>query len=250
MEEKKSSGEKLEAFFAGKGFYVVLFLCVAVIGVSAWSMLSGSSGNVEDTNFTLEDNLLDEGTIMTGLTEYPVIAEDVVKTEPEPVVSPEAPEQNETIQDVTEQAEDAAVTEQSASSYFILPVAGSIENDYSMDTLVYNRTMADWRTHDGLDIAAEIGSVVMAAGEGTVEAVYSDDLFGTTVIITHAGEVRTIYSNLAAEPSVAVGDYVTVGQTIGSVGTTAICEANEVAHLHFAMSKSGKSVNPHDYLSQ
>ena len=31
----KSSGEWLETFFAGKGFYIVLFLCAAVIGVSA-----------------------------------------------------------------------------------------------------------------------------------------------------------------------------------------------------------------------
>ena len=30
----RSSGEKLEAFFNGKGFYIVLFLCAAVIGAS------------------------------------------------------------------------------------------------------------------------------------------------------------------------------------------------------------------------
>ena len=37
MEDKKNdSGQsRLESFFGGKGFYIVLFLCVAVIGVSA-----------------------------------------------------------------------------------------------------------------------------------------------------------------------------------------------------------------------
>ena len=28
-----SSGKRLEGFFTGKGFYIVLFLCAAVIGV-------------------------------------------------------------------------------------------------------------------------------------------------------------------------------------------------------------------------
>ena len=34
MEKKKPFAQSVEAFFAGKGFYIVLFLCVAVIGVS------------------------------------------------------------------------------------------------------------------------------------------------------------------------------------------------------------------------
>ncbi len=38
----KSSGKKLEGFFTGKGFYIVLFLCAAVIGVSAWMMAAGN----------------------------------------------------------------------------------------------------------------------------------------------------------------------------------------------------------------
>ena len=37
-----SSGRKLERFFTGKGFYIVLFLCAAVIGVSAWMMTAGN----------------------------------------------------------------------------------------------------------------------------------------------------------------------------------------------------------------
>ena len=47
MEKKKPFAQSVEAFFAGKGFYIVLFLCVAVIGVSAWSMLAGNETDVE-----------------------------------------------------------------------------------------------------------------------------------------------------------------------------------------------------------
>jgi murein DD-endopeptidase MepM/ murein hydrolase activator NlpD len=47
---------------------------------------------------------------------------------------------------------------------------------------------------------------------------------------------------------VYVGDTVSVGEIIGSVGDTALCETNEVAHLHFAMSLDGAGVDPADYL--
>ena len=39
MERKRSFETKLEKFLTGKGFYIVLFLCIAVIGESAWIML-------------------------------------------------------------------------------------------------------------------------------------------------------------------------------------------------------------------
>ena len=44
-----SSGKKLEGFFTGKGFYIVLFLCAAVIGVSAWMMAAGNEA-MDDLN--------------------------------------------------------------------------------------------------------------------------------------------------------------------------------------------------------
>ena len=37
-----SSGKSPEKFLTGKGFYIVLFLCAAVIGVSAWVMATGN----------------------------------------------------------------------------------------------------------------------------------------------------------------------------------------------------------------
>ena len=47
----KSSGKKLEGFFTGKGFYIVLFLCAAVIDVSAWMMAAGNE-TMNDTSKT------------------------------------------------------------------------------------------------------------------------------------------------------------------------------------------------------
>ena len=117
-----------------------------------------------------------------------------------------------------------------------------------MDSLAYDKTMGDWRTHDGLDILAPLGEPVKAVASGTVTNVYADGLYGTTVEIDHGAGIVSIYSNLAELPTVATGDSVSMGDTIGSVGTTAICETNSPYHLHFSMQVNGESVDPTEYL--
>jgi len=247
MEKKKNFGAALEQFFAGKGFYIVLFLCVAVIGVSAWTMLAGDMGGENtDEPMSLAQPMAEPE------AEVPVI------TEPEPVeevapvanMEPEAPVQQTAAPQTPAPAAAPAAPSQSESvpSYFVRPVAGDVENAYSMDKLQYNRTMRDWRTHDGLDIAADLGTQVKAVADGKVEKVTKDESMGTTVVLLHSGGLRSIYCNLAESPTVKEGDAVATGSVIGSVGSTALSETGEVTHLHFAMSLDGKSVNPEDYL--
>ncbi|MBE7018153.1 MAG: M23 family metallopeptidase [Ruminococcaceae bacterium] len=254
MEKKKNFAGALESFFAGKGFYIVLFLCVAVIGISAWTMLSVGVETVDEALPYTEPSLSTE----TDLPEedFPLFAEgEEVIEEIAPVINmdagiaqPEVPADAEPIPTPAATAAPAPAVQSSIPSYFIRPVAGQIENGYSMDALVYNRTMRDWRTHDGLDIAAELGAQVKAVADGTVEKVYSDDAMGTTVVLAHSGGLRSVYSNLAESPTVKEGEAVAGGSVIGSVGTTALCETGEVHHLHFAMSLNGKSVDPAKYL--
>jgi murein DD-endopeptidase MepM/ murein hydrolase activator NlpD len=113
----------------------------------------------------------------------------------------------------------------------------NIETPHSMETLVYDRTMMDWRTHKGIDIASEMGAKVFAAATGTVEKIYDDQMMGTTVILYHGGGLRSIYRNLASTPAVSAGALVDMGDVVGAVGDTAIAEAGEVTHLHFEMTE-------------
>ena len=74
MEENKSS--KLEKFLAGKGFYIVLALCIVVIGISAWSIVNHSvAKNVNiDSGVSLEDGGEgDTAPVMSEATPSPVI---------------------------------------------------------------------------------------------------------------------------------------------------------------------------------
>lgn len=232
MENNKTG--KLDKFFAGKGFYIVLALCVVVIGVSAYSLATHDApGTVDiDPGITLDN------------------------TRPAPTDAPSAPETNDVPPKTVSADEGDIVTagtwteddvwEEPAS--WIWPVIGDVERGYTVDALAYDVTMADWRTHDGVDILAQQGEVVCAAADGEVESIEQDDLYGTTVVISHGNGIKTVYSNLADTPTVSVGDTVKSGAVIGSVGKTAICEIGQGSHIHFAMSKDGQSVDPMNYL--
>ena len=130
-----------------------------------------------------------------------------------------------------------------------LPVQGAVSKDFSADELVYSETMDDWRVHEGLDFAAPENSDVLAAADGTVEAVTRDGMLGTTVIIGHEGGVKTLYANLNDQELPAVGAQVKQGAVIGKVGNSAALEVEEPSHIHFEVIFNEKSVNPHDYLA-
>jgi len=241
MEEKKPFGTRLEAFFAGKGFYVVLFLCISVIGVSVWSMLSGVA----------EKQFSDDISMSVAGLDSSVIAEEVIDSEPItklPVLAAEPESEAEVMQAAPPAEQTVETVNIPMQDYYIWPVSGEIDSAYSMAALVWNPTMCDWRTHDGIDIVCELGQQVKAAAGGTVTEIYEDDLLGTTVILSHRNGLETLYSNLAAVPTVQVGDRPTAGQVIGAVGDTALGEAGQVCHLHFAMRLDGESADPTEYL--
>lgn len=139
---------------------------------------------------------------------------------------------------------------QPAALVFTWPVNGAVIADYSVEALAYSETMGDWRTHDGMDLAVSLGTKVIATAAGTVSKVFEDPFMGTTVEIDHGKGLTSQYANLAAVPDVAVGDTVSTGTLIGSVGATAAAENAVQPHLHFAMYQDGNPVSPHDYLPE
>ena len=130
----------------------------------------------------------------------------------------------------------------------VMPVSGDVLQGYAMEVLSYNETTRDWRTHGGVDLAAELGSSVLAARAGTVMAVYEDAYLGMTVALQHADGYTTSYSGLAKEVSVAAGEQVQAGQIIGTVGESALIETALEPHLHFEVTCNGEAVDPASFL--
>lgn len=131
---------------------------------------------------------------------------------------------------------------------FDWPVQGEILKAFSIDNLLYSSTLDEWVVHNGIDIKADKTSVVKAAADGTVKSIKNDPRYGLTVVIEHNGSYKTNYSNLLTAEFVVEGEKVTKGQTIGTVGNTAVFEIADDSHLHFELIKDVEYVDPTNYL--
>lgn len=131
---------------------------------------------------------------------------------------------------------------------FTNPVEGEIIKEYSNENLVYSETLKEWTTHTGIDIKSDLTTVVKASAEGTVKSIKNDPRYGITVIIEHVNGYETRYSNLLTAEFVKIGEKVTVGQTIGTVGNTASFEILDEAHLHFEILKNNEYLDPTAYI--
>ncbi len=244
-----SSGKKLERFFTGKGFYIVLFLCAAVIGVSAWMMAAGNETMAKDVvnggNSTGYSNKRVETVIIP-----PADSAEASRSQEDSVPAMSGGDAADSENAASAEKDDAVAVfaEENAAPVWLWPVSGSIERGYCMQSLAYDVTLRDWRTHSGIDIDAPEGSTVTAARGGTVESIVNDDLYGTVVTIDHGDGTKAVYANLAAEPPVNVSDAVEPGYIVGAVGTSALAEVAQQSHLHFAVTVNGASVDPLEYL--
>lgn len=229
---------KWRSILGDAGFYVTMAVCLLVVGVSGYFLLFDSEEKPAPEAEPPAETTVTAPAPIPEEPEEPPVVETI---SPEPVAeTPPMPEVE--IDDTPVMAEAPRLT--------VSPLQGEVLTAFSVDKLVYNATLEDWRTHDGVDISAGLGAAVLAACSGTVEAVADDALMGTTVTISHGGGYQTTYANLQAGPAVEKGDAVSAGQIIGAVGATAAAEAAQSPHLHFSVTKDGDAVDPDEFLSR
>lgn len=131
---------------------------------------------------------------------------------------------------------------------FEKPVEGEVVREFAKDNLIYSETLKEWATHLGIDIKAEKTTVVKSAEQGTVKSIKNDPRYGLTIVIEHENGFQTIYSNLLTSEFVVEGEKVEKGQSIGTVGNTAMFEIADEPHLHFEILKNGIQEDPSIYL--
>lgn len=102
-----------------------------------------------------------------------------------------------------------------------------------------------WGTfHAGIDLAAPIGTTIMAADGGTVVYAGWYSGYGYYVKIDHGDGITTCYGHCSSI-SVSVGQVVSQYEEIAKVGST----GNSTGpHLHFEIRLDGNAVNPVEYL--
>lgn len=221
MRNEKSGGR------SGKGYYIALVLCAAAIGITSY-VTRPSKDKQPDT-----PPLLQAESAETASSQQTQALEALATEAPEESTVPSsAPQQTQ-----PEKLRTAP------------PLSGSVTTLYAMDSLSYNETTRDWRVHNGVDYPGELGDPVSAAADGTVISVREDDSLGTTVVLRHTGGYETTYQNLEESVPVQLGDKVVLGQTIGSVGATALTESAIGPHVHFSVAYQDMPMDPADFLN-
>lgn len=139
-------------------------------------------------------------------------------------------------------------TETKKEVSFEKPVDGEIVREYAQDNLIYSETLKEWTTHTGIDFKADKTTVVKAAETGTIKSIKNDPRYGLTIVIEHDDNFQTVYSNLLTSEFVVEGEKVEKGQSIGTVGNTAVFEIADEPHLHFEIMKDSLPVDPSIYI--
>ncbi len=115
---------------------------------------------------------------------------------------------------------------------------------FSGGELVKSITTGSWQTHNGIDIAAEVGSEVYAVSNGEIMEINNDPVWGVTVLLDHHNGYVTRYCGLSNGLEVQLGDMMVSGDLIGTVGNTADIESALSPHLHIEILHNGNYIDP------
>ena len=241
-----NKNSKIAKFASGKGFYVALAICLVGAGVASWiavdRTLSGLDNDIPDTASNV------------GFFETSGSADDVGKhssnVQKEPLKKPL--DSSSQPSDSTASTDTAAKVEPSQTQqkqYFMLPVSGEIQQEYSNRQLVKSVTMGDWRTHNGVDIACEVNTSVRCFSDGVVTDIVDDKLWGTTVKMDHPNGYVSVYCGLNPDLNVEEGQKVEIGDVIGTTANSSAIEIAQEPHLHFEVIKNGVTIDPVELIS-
>lgn len=211
-----------------KGLYITLGACIIALGGAGAAAYSKTVSDINDSLVIEQPNREQQA--------------DNKKTD----VEKDESSSGDTSSSQTDNSSDNAFDIQTQPN--VMPVNGEILNPFSNGELVKDETLGVWKTHDGIDIKADVGTQVKAMNKGKVTKVWEDALWGNCITIDHGSGVIGHYYSLSKAMNVTEGDEVNAGEVIGSVGDSAECEAAVLSHLHFGLKKNGEWIDPIEFI--
>lgn len=122
---------------------------------------------------------------------------------------------------------------------WLWPVVGRLTTHYGGCT-------AAMCPHWGIDIAAQLGTPVQAAGDGVITTIGRDpDGYGHFIVLDHGGGWQTLYAHL--QPPALSGHRITLGMVVrqgDAIGGLGSSGASTGPHLHFEVRKAGAHIDP------
>ena len=240
----------------GAGFYIALCCCVAALGIVGF--VNTQKEKAEEYANSETKDIADSFPVITLPEES---TPPVVEVQAEKVVEPETETNEAEEKDIFENADvieagenpefyDGAVVESVSikdTPVFTFPVEGEICHKFTGDELYYDEVTGDYRTHNGIDIKAEIDSDVICSSDGIIENVYEGTL-GKTVVINHNNGYYTTYANLDDIESLKPGMEVKEGDFLAHVGNYAFGEQTTEPHIHFEILRDDEYLNPEEFI--
>lgn len=236
-DNKKSAADILKS----RALYVTLSVCVLAAGVVGVSAMKNTKDIRKMPAQTTAAETTEQTTAPVIITQ-PVTAPPVM---PEittvPVVNTTEEAQPVFDNDIKETA---AAEQEKPPADFRTPLSVSIGKDYSMGIPVFSSTMADYRTHNGVDFLGAEGDDVASVGEGDVISVKKDAVWGNCVTVDHGDGVVSTLCGLADDDKlVAEGTHVYTGTVLGRVGEVPV-EAAENSHIHLEVRYNDVLMDP------
>lgn len=262
---KKNIFSDNESSKGSKGFYAALGISALMIG-SACYFAYDQGEKISENNKIIAENSIDaqDEAVDKKSTGIPKITTSAVNTQasaatattavvtassqatiPAAIIATDTPPTSAVTGETATQPSEARLENPKAP----LADMSNIITPFSGSELVKNETTGSWQTHNGIDIAAEIGTDVYAVSPGQITAVNEDPLWGITVIIDHYNGFVTKYCGLAKDLSVQKGDTVVSGDIIGVLGGTADIESALAPHLHFELLHNGSYADPAAFIN-
>ena len=173
-----------------RGFYMALGVCLIAVGIAAWATFD----SVSKVTGRYSDSLLEEGSELSQGSEVeskPEESASAIEEEPSKTEETQVQAPVESKPEESEEPEQPVAATPIEEIDFQSPLGDgtNVYKAYSGDELVYSETMKDYRVHNGVDLSGKRGDVVHAMAEGTVSAIYQDDLLGNVIEITHGEAV-------------------------------------------------------------
>lgn len=260
---KKNIFSDNESGKSSKGFYAALGISAVMIGSACYFAYSEGE-KLDENNFIAESqSSVSEEAVDKKYTDIPKITTAAATTAVRSTTVmtttavPETTTQTATLPaaaiSVSEPPDeqpgsDPSVEETAADrlANVSAPLAdiSNVITPFSGTELVKNETTGSWQTHNGADIAAEVGTEVFAISPGEITAINEDPLWGITVTIDHHNGYVSKYCSLAKDLSVQEGDTVVSGDVLGVIGDTADIESALAPHLHIEILHNGSYQNP------
>lgn len=209
------------------GFYIALGVCLLALAGAIYLSVNSMVTEVEEQTLEVPDS---------------VASYEVSSSQADVDVEETATEQVEEAEEVEETQ--TTETEQTVVMEFASPIEGTVINGYSDGELVKSLTLDEWRTHDGVDIAAAANTPVKSIADGFVEEITNDPLWGVCITVTHDNGYVSYYKGLKEDVEVEVGEKVALGSILGYVGNTAEIEIAEESHLHFEVKLNDNWIDP------